>query len=72
MPVTLRSGRPAQPYVMVVWMPATCSAEQRMMYAGAREVLRAEAGVGRVLEGEDEEVSFNFLFFCFLCNVFLF
>ena len=55
MPVTLKDGRSSVPYVMVSFMPPTCSNEQRMIYAGAREMLRNEAGVGKVLDVEDEE-----------------
>lgn len=36
-------------------MPATSKTELRMLYAGVRERLRAEAGVGRVLEVESAE-----------------
>jgi hypothetical protein len=49
------SGRLSVPYVLLYYLPATCNAEARMLYAGARELLRGEAGVGRVLEVESAE-----------------
>ncbi|KAI5784982.1 hypothetical protein DFH27DRAFT_518849 [Peziza echinospora] len=57
-PITLQgSGRTTAPYVLLYYMPVTASAEMRMMYAGARELFRMEAGVGRVVEvGDEEEV----------------
>ncbi|KAL9054237.1 MAG: hypothetical protein Q9162_004270 [Coniocarpon cinnabarinum] len=55
MPLTLSDGRSTVPYVMVSFMPPTCSNEQRMVYAGAKEMFRNEAGVARVLDVEDEE-----------------
>ncbi|KAL5349280.1 hypothetical protein ACLOAV_005570 [Pseudogymnoascus australis] len=54
-PLTLSSGRLSVPYVLVYYLPATCNAEARMLYAGAKELLRAEAGVGRVIEIESAE-----------------
>ena len=36
-------------------MPPTANNELRMLYAGARELMRTTAGVGRVLEVSDEE-----------------
>lgn len=36
-------------------MPATCNAELRMLYAGARETMRGASEAGRVLEVEDSE-----------------
>ena len=41
--------------MLVSYLPPTASAEQRMLYAGARELVRAEAQAGRLLEVEDEE-----------------
>jgi hypothetical protein len=31
-------------------MPATCNAESRMLYAGAKELMRNTAEVGKVME----------------------
>ena len=36
-------------------MPTTCNQEQRMLYAGAKEVVRKESEVTRVLEVRDPE-----------------
>lgn len=43
------------PYVMVYYMPVNCSNEIRMLYAGAKELMRSTAEVGRVIEVEDGE-----------------
>lgn len=43
------------PYVMLSYLPPTCSSEMRMLYAGAKELLRNQAEVGRVLEVESAE-----------------
>lgn len=43
------------PYVLLYYLPATCNAEARMLYASARELLRSEAGVGRVIEIESAD-----------------
>ena len=49
------SGRLSVPYVLLYYLPATCNAEARMLYAGAKELLRGEAGVGRVIEIDSAE-----------------
>jgi len=49
-PLTLPSGRMSVPYVLVYYMPATCNAESRMLYAGAKELMRNTAEVGKVIE----------------------
>lgn len=54
-PMTLSSGRISVPYVMVYYMPATCNAESRMLFAGAKELLRNTAEVGKILELGDAE-----------------
>ena len=43
------------PYVMIYYMPVTCNAEQRMLYAGAKELMRNTAEVGRVIEISEPE-----------------
>lgn len=53
--MTLSSGRVSVPYVMVYYMPATCNAESRMLFAGAKELLRNTAEVGKILEVTDAE-----------------
>lgn len=48
-------GRLAVPYVLLAYMPSTCNSEQRMLYAGAREVMRTQAETSKVLEVTDAE-----------------
>lgn len=50
MPHQKKSGRLAVPYVMLNYMPPTCSAELRMLYAGAKELMRNTAEAGRIIE----------------------
>ncbi|PWW76675.1 glia maturation factor beta, partial [Tuber magnatum] len=54
-PVTLNSGRQATPYVLLYYMPATANNELKMLYAGAKELMRNTAQVSKVLEVADEE-----------------
>ncbi|MCJ1378494.1 hypothetical protein MMC17_001593 [Xylographa soralifera] len=54
-PLTLSSGRLSVPYVMIYYLPVTCNAELRMLYAGAKELMRNTAEVGRVIEMADAE-----------------
>ncbi|MCJ1413603.1 hypothetical protein MMC19_007725 [Ptychographa xylographoides] len=57
-PVTLASGRMSVPYVMIYYLPVTCNAELRMLYAGAKELMRNTAEVGKVIEmAEAEELE---------------
>ncbi|QIW99337.1 hypothetical protein AMS68_004855 [Peltaster fructicola] len=49
-PLTLASGRQSVPYVMLNYMPTTCNSELRMLYAGAKELLRNQSEVGRIIE----------------------
>ncbi|KYG46212.1 hypothetical protein M433DRAFT_49360, partial [Acidomyces richmondensis BFW] len=49
-PLTLASGRLSVPYVMLFYLPPTCASDVRMLYAGAKELLRNNAEVGRVLD----------------------
>ncbi|KAK8214980.1 hypothetical protein BKA81DRAFT_277991, partial [Phyllosticta paracitricarpa] len=44
-PLTLPSGRLSVPYVMLNYLPETCNAELKMLYAGAKELLRNTAEV---------------------------
>jgi len=43
------------PYVMLFYLPVTCNAELRMLYAGAKELMRNTAEVGKVLEIESAD-----------------
>jgi hypothetical protein len=49
------SGRMSVPYVLLYYMPATCNAESRMLYAGAKELMRNTAEVGKVMEIESAD-----------------
>ena len=49
------SGRLSVPYVMIYYMPVTCNAELRMLYAGAKELMRSTSEVGKVIEVSDPE-----------------
>ena len=40
------------PYVLLYYLPVTCNNESRMLYAGAKELMRNTAEVGKVLEIE--------------------
>ena len=44
------SGRLSVPYVMINYLPPTCSSEMRMLYAGAKELLRNQSEAGRIIE----------------------
>ncbi|BCS19131.1 GMF family protein [Aspergillus puulaauensis] len=54
-PLTLGSGRLSVPYVMLYYLPENCNPSQRMMYAGAVELMRNTAEVNRVIEVESDE-----------------
>ncbi|KAJ9144798.1 GMF family protein [Coniochaeta hoffmannii] len=54
-PLTLPSGRLSVPYVMLYYLPITCSNDMRMMYAGAKELMRNTAEVGKVIDIESVE-----------------
>ena len=49
------SGRLSVPYVLLYYLPVTCNAELRMLYAGAKELMRNTAEAGRVIELTDAE-----------------
>lgn len=49
------SGRLSVPYVMLNYLPATSSNEMRMLYAGAKELLRNQAEVNRIIEIDSAE-----------------
>lgn len=54
-PLTLPSGRLSVPYVLLYYLPVTCNSENRMLYAGAKELMRNTAEVGRVIELSEPE-----------------
>ena len=43
------------PYVLVYYLPENCNPQSRMSYAGATELMRSTAEVGRVVEIESAE-----------------
>lgn len=49
-PLTLPSGRLSVPYVLLYYLPITCNSELRMLYAGAKELMRNTAEVGKVID----------------------
>ena len=51
----MSDGRLSVPYVLIAYMPRTCNNQLRMLYAGAKELLRREAETGRVVECADQE-----------------
>ncbi|KAI9728603.1 MAG: hypothetical protein M1834_007631 [Cirrosporium novae-zelandiae] len=54
-PLTLPSGRLSVPYVLIYYLPVTCNNELRMLYAGAKELMRNTAETGRVIEIDTAE-----------------
>ncbi|KXT12091.1 hypothetical protein AC579_1874 [Pseudocercospora musae] len=54
-PLTLSSGRLSVPYVMLNYLPPTCSSEMRMLYAGAKELMKNTAEAGKIIEIENAE-----------------
>lgn len=54
-PLTLGSGRLSVPYVMLNYLPATCNSEMRMLYAGAKELMRNQSEAGRMIEIDTAE-----------------
>lgn len=54
-PLTLPDGRMSVPYVLLYYLPTTCNAEVRMLYAGAKELMRNMSEAGRVIDIESAE-----------------
>ncbi|KAL2024622.1 hypothetical protein VTK56DRAFT_7665 [Thermocarpiscus australiensis] len=54
-PLTLPSGRLSVPYVMLYYMPSTCNSELRMLYAGAKELMRNTSEVTRIIDVESAD-----------------
>ncbi|RDA95162.1 hypothetical protein CP533_1921 [Ophiocordyceps camponoti-saundersi (nom. inval.)] len=54
-PLTLPDGRMSVPYVLLYYLPNTCNAEIRMLYAGAKELMRNTSEVGKVIDIESAE-----------------
>ena len=49
------SGRMSVPYVMLYYLPITSNNELRMVYAGAKELMRNTAEVGKVFDIESAD-----------------
>jgi hypothetical protein len=49
------SGRLSVPYVMIYYMPETCNNELRMLYAGAKELVRNTSEVGKIIDIESTD-----------------
>ncbi|EFX02907.1 gmf family protein [Grosmannia clavigera kw1407] len=54
-PMTLPSGRMSVPYVLLYYLPITSNNEMRMLYAGAKELMRNTSEVGKVIDIESAE-----------------
>lgn len=54
-PVTLNSGRLSTPYILLYYLPENANNQLRMVYAGAKELMRNTAEVGKVIDVADEE-----------------
>ncbi|KAF2494024.1 glia maturation factor beta [Lophium mytilinum] len=54
-PLTLPSGRLSVPYVMIYYLPVTCNSEVKMLYAGAKELMRNTAETGKIIEIDSAE-----------------
>jgi hypothetical protein len=49
------SGRLSVPYVMLYYLPKTCNAALRMLYAGAKELMRNTSEVTKIIDIESPE-----------------
>lgn len=49
------SGRLSVPYVMLYYLPVTATGETRMLYAGAKELMRSTAEVNKIIEIDSAE-----------------
>ena len=49
------SGRLSVPYVMLYYLPVTCNNEVKMLYAGAKELMRNTAEVNKIIEIDSPE-----------------
>ncbi|CAI6090050.1 hypothetical protein V2G26_006499 [Clonostachys chloroleuca] len=54
-PLTMPDGRLSVPYVLLYYLPDTCNAEMRMLYASAKELVRNTSQVGRVIDIESTD-----------------
>lgn len=49
------SGRLSVPYVLLYYLPVSSNSGLRMLYAGAKELMRSTAEVGKVLDIDSAE-----------------
>jgi len=49
------SGRLSVPYVMLNYLPSTANGELRMLYAGAKELMRNTSEVGKIIDIDTPE-----------------
>lgn len=49
------TGRLSVPYVLLYYLPVTCNAELRMLYAGAKELMKNTAEAGKIIELSEAE-----------------
>ncbi|KAK0701660.1 hypothetical protein B0T26DRAFT_744715 [Lasiosphaeria miniovina] len=54
-PMITSDGRQKVPYVMFFYMPQNCNAAQRMLYAGAKELMRNTSEVTKIVDLESAE-----------------
>ncbi|KAL1304514.1 hypothetical protein AAFC00_003501 [Neodothiora populina] len=54
-PLTMDSGRLSVPYVMLYYLPVTSNSELKMLYAGAKELMRNTAEVNKIIEIQEAE-----------------
>lgn len=54
-PLQKSDGRKVLPYIMLYYRPQTTTQENKMVYAGAVELVRNEAMVQKVIELEDPD-----------------
>ncbi|PNP45663.1 hypothetical protein TGAMA5MH_02888 [Trichoderma gamsii] len=54
-PLTMPDGRLSVPYTMIYYLPINCNAATRMLYAGAKELIRNTAEVNKVIDIESAE-----------------
>lgn len=45
-----KDDRISVPYVLLYYLPVTCNADFRMLYASAKELMKNRAGVGRIID----------------------
>ncbi|KAK2596749.1 hypothetical protein QQS21_006144 [Conoideocrella luteorostrata] len=49
-PLKSSDGRTQVPYMLLYYLPSACNDQMKMMYAGAKELMRSTSGVGRVID----------------------